>query len=535
MTTLKHLVGVLRKSADKADVTEEHLWYAIRGAINPQLLVSNLAEALRIPSEETELLLTNNGFGDIVAQKRLSEAETSESLDTQAYRISSTDEPTSPFSDIFSIEFSPPLHQPIDLSPAQHEAVSLIVETVAHSALNDPFLALYRTRVREYHDNFLMTDAKLINQYITEKFRNQYPRYLVTTGIGADEEFNHFARHFHNFDQNRRCTWLVIDSPRHLAKLPKDATAGNTLFMEFSRSGKTEETVKVHEYTPREAKRIVFANSGPLREIGLRDENLVLELPDQVAGRFGKNKTPILLAPMYVAGMDTNGFWQAIENAIAKFDLSSPTSLPLQTAQFIYLHQQRNRTNHIYFGCNDDVLAFSRDELIQFWNEGVNKDGNDISMSGYFGLLRDSHANIEGILANHKTKIGMFLLRENMCPVELPPMTSREIDPINETHAGLCFGEEEGILAEANYQRFSEVMPTIKILVQGDLTMKHAAILGQFWADLTFCYSRMVNVDPGSNPEVKYVRDRSAKLLAEFAAKRRPPVAPHLTVVKCTT
>jgi len=35
------------------------------------------------------------------------------------------------------------------------------------------------------------------------------------------------------------------------------------------------------------------------------------------------------------------------------------------------------------------------------------------------------------------------------------------------------------------------------------------------WSDITFFYSRMANVDPGSNPEVKYVRDRSDKLLAE--------------------
>jgi hypothetical protein len=246
-----------------------------------------------------------------------------------------------------------------------------------------------------------------------------------------------------------------------------------------------------------------------------------LELPDQVSGRFGRNKTPILLAPMHVAGMDTGRFWQSIENAIDQFDLSSTTSLPVQIAQFIYLFQKQNGINHIYFGCNDDVLAFSADELLQFWNEGVNKDGNDISMSRYFGLLRDSHLNIEGILANHKTKMGLFLVRDNMSPSTLPPMTSREIDPINPDHNGLCFGDEEKILAEANVQRFSELMPTIKITVHGDLTLDLAAVLGQFWSDLTFFYSRMMHVDPGSNPEVKYVRDRADELLAEAARKNR--------------
>ncbi len=518
--TVEHLVNQLHQSSGKADVSKEHLWYAVRGAISPGLLVSNLAEALRISAQETEQALIEHGFGDVVAQKRVSAAEDTESLGPQQdYTIGPVAQPDSPFPHVFSIEFSPPLNQPIELSPPQHEAISLIVQSMVQSVADDAFVALYRTRVRQYHDEFLASDAKLIDQLLMNEFGNGYPRYMVTIGIGANELFSHFLAHLHNADPSRRSEWIIINSPRHLTKLPSDATVENTLFIEFSRSGKTEETVKIHEYTPREAKRIVFANAGPLRDLGIRDNNLVLDLPDQVSGRFGRNKTPILLAPMYVAGLDTKEFWQTIESAIAQFDLSSPTSLPLQIAQFIYLYQQKHHINHIYLGCNDDVLAHSANELLQFWNEGVNKDGNDVSMSSYFGLLRDSHATIEGILANHRTKMGIFLLRDATCPPQLPPMTSNKIDPINQEHLGLRYGQEEMILAEANYQRFAEIMPTFKIVVHGDLTTGHAATLGQLWADVTFCYSRMMNVDPGSNPEVKHVRDRSARLLAEYAAK----------------
>ncbi|MCK4760739.1 MAG: hypothetical protein KAW12_00970 [Candidatus Aminicenantes bacterium] len=518
--TLPYLIRKLEQA--KSSITEEHLWYAVRGALDPKLLISNISEALRVSAEETEQLLIDNGFGDLVAQKKLAMSKGSASSGMQKdYIISTSKEVISPFPDIFSIEFSPPLHQPIKLSYSQHEAISLMTGEILEAVDNDSFIALYRKNIRRYYDNFMASDAKLIDRYISEQFKADYPRYIVNSGIGANEQFNHFAAHVNNINPNRHCKWLVIDSPKHLAKLPEDASVENTLFMEFSRSGKTEETVKIHEYTPREAKRIVFANSGPLRDIGLRDKNLVLDLPDQVSGRFGRNKTPILLAPMHVAKMDTGTFWKNIEKVVAKFDLSSPNCLPVQIAQFIYLYQQKNGTNHIYFGCNDDVLAFLADELLQFWNEGVNKDGNDISMSRYFGLLRDSHLNIEGILANHKTKMGIFLLRDRMFPGQLPPMTSRTIDPINPDHSGLCFGDEEIILAEANYQRFSELMPVIKMKVHSDLTLEHTAILGQLWADITFIYSRLVNVDPGSNPEVKYVRDRSDRLLAEAAQRRK--------------
>ena len=519
---LPSLVIQLEKFINKADVTAEHLWYAVRGALNPKLLISNMAEALRVSAAETEQLLIENGFGDLVAQSKITDKGKSDLLGSFVdYTIPSPQELLSPFPGLFSIEFSPSLSQPIKLSPSQHEAISLMVDNITQSVENDAFIALYRKGIREYYDKFMANDAKLIDRYIAVHFKENYPKYIVSSGIGANEQFNHMVAYLNNLDPKRKLIWLIIDSPRHLVKLPSDANIGNTLFMEFSRSGKTEETVKVHEYTPREAKRIVFANNGPLRDIGKRDNNLVLEFPDQVAGRFGRNKTPILLAPMHVAKMDTDKFWRTIEKAANAFDLSLPASLPVQIAQFIYAYQHKNGINHIYFGCNDDGLACSADEFLQFWNEGVNKNGNDISMSRYFGLLRDSHLHIEGILANHKTKMGIFLLRDKMAPSKLPPMTKKEIDPINPDHKGLCFGDEEVILAEANHQRFSELMPSLKIMVHGDLTSDHAAILGQLWSDITFFYSRMANVDPGSNPEVKYVRDRSDKLLAEAASTER--------------
>lgn len=519
--TLPYLINRLEESMSKSNVTSDHLWYAIRNALNPKSLIENLAEVMRISATETERLLIESGFKYEVEQNKLTKTKDFVSSDSQSYyTIASVEAPSRPFQDIFSIKFSPPLHQPIKLASTLHEVIPSLIETIIQSFKDDPFLALYRKDVLGYYHKFMATDAKKIDHYLANQFKEGYPRYILNSGMGANEQFNHFISQINNLDPDRRTTWFIVDSPRHLSKLPSDASVENTLFMEFSRSGKTEETVKIHEYTPREAKRIVFANSGPLRDLGIRDKNLVLEFPDQVAGRFGRNKTPILLAPMYVAGMDTSGFWRKIDSAIAEFDMSSPTSLPIQIAQFIYIHQLKNSVNHIYLGCNDDLLAYSAEELIQFWNEGVNKDGNDIGMSNYFGLLRDSHANIEGLLANHKTKMAIFLLREKISLSQLPPMTSKEIDPINKSHVGLCYGDEEMILAEANYQRFSELMPTIKITVHGDLTLEHAAVLGQLWADVTFCYSKMVKVDPGSNPEVKYVRDRSAKLLAEAVLRK---------------
>lgn len=512
---LEGLAHNLAEHVKKEDVTEKHLWYAIKGALNSKILISNLAEALRITEPETEKLLDKFGFSDVVAQKALHEESAVDPKDLINYKITQRAGNLSPLPDLFSIEFVPNPNSPIKISHKDRDAITNMVKSINETESSDAFLSLYREDVMEYHDNFMKEEAPKIDKYISDNFEKDSLKYILNSGIGGNEQSNHLVSKLNNEMADKKKHWTVISAPKQLRELPEDANSDNTLFMEFSRSGKTEETVKIHEYTPRETKRIVFANSGPLHELGKRDNNLVLNLPDAVAGRFGRNKTPILLAPMYVAELDTKSFWETIEYTIEKFDLSSPNNLPLLFAKFIFIYQRLNKINHIYMGCLGGKLLYSADEFTQFWNEGVNKNANDISMSRYLGFPRDSHTNIEGILSNHKTKMGIFLLQDEMFPKKLPPFGQEMIDPINKSHEGLKFGDDEKILAEANFQRFSELMPTIKINVLGELSFDHAAALGQLWADVTFCYSKMIGVDPGSSPEVKSVRDRSAEMLTQ--------------------
>jgi len=503
---LTALVAAL-ESAGKA--TGDQLWAAVRNALAPEGLINNLSEALRISAPETEELLKQNGLGDLVMQAKIARQEQAAQ---EAVGEAVAREPlSSPFPELFSTVVS----APGKVSAALEEAASQLVDSILPTMAGDPFAELYRGHVPDYYDSFMKNEAPKIRDYAARAFGEDGPRYLLNSGIGANEQFNHFIAHLHNTNPRRKCEWLVVNSPRQLVRLPSEATVENTLFMEFSRSGKTEETVKIHEYTPREAKRIVFANGGPLKDLGERDGNLVLKLPAEVSGRFGRDKTPILLAPMLVAGLDTDGFWKKIQEAIEAFDLTDPENLPLKIAKFIYTQQKARGTNHIYLGCDNDALIMLGDELTQFWNEGVNKGANDITMSRYLGLPRDSHMNLEAILADHKTKMAICLFADKLVPDVLHPMIHREIDPINPDHSGLRFGDEERILAESNYVRLSELMPCVKVMLHGRPAIEHAAVISQLWADITFCYSRLMNIDPGSNPEVKAVRDRAVKLLAE--------------------
>ena len=509
---------LLRRWPEKG-VQRQQVTGALKTSLNGEDLVNALSEVFRLPPKQMEEAVSELGLGELIARQKLRGG--SGGGETEAQPLCRDASALEPFPALFRFYASPDPGKPAELPKGLGDSLYALSAKAAESAAADPFLPLYREGVGAYYRDFMAGTAPRIRQEIRSRFGEKGLRYLVTTGIGANEQFCHYAAALNNADPDRKLSWLVIHSPLQLKLLPPDATEDNTLFMEFSRSSVTEETIKLHEYTSRKLCRIVFTNGGSLKKLAERDGNLILPMPDRVSGRFGRNKTPILLAPMLVCGMDTDAYWRLTEQAIRAFDLSDPDSLPHVMARFILAFQKARGTDFLYLGCNDDTLGLLADEFIQFWNEGVNKNGNDLLVSRFFGLPRDSHMNLEGVLGNKETKLGLFLLRDEMRPEFRHPLVHLAIDAADPAHEGLMLGDEEVILSLANYKRFCEVMPTVLLRVCGKPSMAHSAVLGELFSDVTFVYSRLMGIDPGSNPEVKFVRERSGQLLGDFARQLR--------------
>lgn len=519
----QRLAGASAAAARRAGIpaaTEARIEDALSGAINPRKLIDNFAEAWRVSDSDAREILEAHGFGSVLVRLAAAagSAETGESTATPLG--------TNPLAKLargnvqaraFNPAFNEPLTAPAGVLDAVGKAITAFLPTAPQDALG----LLYRDRPMEYARKWLATDAPRIDAFIRQHFGEAGPRYLVNSGIGANEQFNYMVSALANARPNRRVTWLLCNSPKEAASLPGDATVENTLFMEFSRSGITEETIKLHELTPRSARRVVFANSGPLKLLAERDQNLLLELPSEVSGRYGRNKTPILMAPMHVAGLDVSAYWSEIEAACSAMDLSNSAALPVMLARLIRVQQLRRGVNHIYLGTNDELLRYSADEFCQYWNEGVNRDGNDITMSRYLGLPRDSHMNLEAILGTAEHKLAIFLLATRRSDRPLAhALLSRSADSIEAAHKGLSPEEVDLVLCLANVKRCSEKMPTVLITVDR-IDLEASAWLGQLWADTTLVYSRLIGVDPGSNPEVKAVRTRAAQWLADKSAAYR--------------
>lgn len=480
----------------------------LKSIITSPRMIDDLAELYRIKPESVVSKLIEIGL--LTAERR-------SNLKKSAQASGAYKEYTAELPQGISLDMRPSLFD-LDDNAFQMSAVTLSQEWVDAVQLirgPDAFLSYYRLNIYSYINYFRAELAPKINKFISKHFPNGFD-YLVTVGIGANEQFWHYPRAWY---ANEKLTpsWFICDNPKDISVLPLDATTDNTLFLEFSRSGKTQETVKFHEFLTDEAKVIVFANTGPLKQIAQKnpDRNLSLPFPDSIPGRYGKNLTPLIVAPFEILQLPVDDYWETIFECISRWDPTNELSPPSAMARFVRQMQIARGVNHIYLGCNDIILRESCAELVQFWNEGVAKSKNDILISHYLGLPRDSHFNIEGLLGNSPNKMGIFLFRRNGDDAFRHPLRRSQIQPLNTKHQSLTVADVDYALARANADHFSKCMPTIILEIEKPSLM-HSAVLSQLWADFTYCYACLVRLNPGSNPEVRLVRDRSDELLAKF-------------------
>ena len=508
---LRAIAQLLREAFKDTDVGLDHVQRLLQQALLTRRFGEDLSELFRATPDEVHRALAQIGLVASTARRTPQRSDPDGALASELGF--ERDLPQG-----IRIRTSFP---PDDLGDSTWRAVIAREWSSAHRAIVEPdlFLSYYRTEILESLERYQADIAPRIRNFVSRHFGPGGPRHIVTVGIGANEQFWHYPQLW-CARQDVRPYWHICDNPKDFAELPETCVASNCLFLEFSRSGKTQETVKFHEYLNPESKVVVFANSGPLSELAKRsgENGLLLPFPESVPGRYGKNLTPLVLAPFDLLGLPIRDYWNTIISCTEAWDLADYDSLPVRLAVFIRVAQLTRGTNQIYLGTNDDMLRASGAELVQFWNEGVCKDGNDILMSPFLGLPRDSHLNVEGVLANSRTKLGFFLHRRAGDEDFLHPLRG-DLRPVNSRHRGLSVADVDYALARANEDHFSTRMPTIAIELERP-NLEHSAILSQLWADLTYCYAKLLSLNPGSNPEVRLVRDRSESLLEEFARKK---------------
>ncbi len=131
-------------------------------------------------------------------------------------------------------------------------------------------------------------------------------KYFVSSGIGANEMYSHqLSEYLHSLG----ITWIVVNNPDHMGRIPSDATNDNTVFFEMSRGGETKETYNFFQRTAKIfKKRVVAAIKGKLRAAGeelAKDNEAVVDsitdIPGYIGGRQMNRKTLMVAAPLFLA------------------------------------------------------------------------------------------------------------------------------------------------------------------------------------------------------------------------------------------
>jgi|GEM_PF-1895056 len=327
-------------------------------------------------------------------------------------------------------------------------------------------------------------------------------RYVVTSGIGANEMYSHELAQILNASFKARgidVTWIVVNNPAHLNRLPADAVDANTIVFEMSRSGTTKETLDFFNATKDMFRtRIVAANSGPLKEgaLALRNSGgntlVIDDTPGDIGGRQMNRKTLMVYLPLFVAltaGLKDTAearkmlgrYVSASLVANAELSYSDPASAAVQLAEFLFRHRAdgRNKFSVVF----DEKLRFTAKELFQLLNEGANKTiagGSNNNILDSYSLTGDK-ARYETVFEQAAySQVPIFLVTKDSDMAYVNELKQKGIPVIVVT---VDLGEDLG----ANLESLARTSALLQ--------------------DMVVYFTYITNQDANSNPAVKLVRE----------------------------
>jgi len=550
--TISELVGLIQAIASQQNASEARMSTVFFNCIDPTRFMEQLAtyHNLGAPAEETTKPIRERfidiantvseypvvallGTSYIIAN--LDEVATGVMVDLFVTDIMDTESMTEYAKGILDIEATLPEGFKVD--QGKFKAVMKHLKAVAAASADREYS--YKGDVVAYYDRFRTTEAAAYEEFITTNYANGRDdiKYLISSGIGANEMYSHALAAYHNTFDGRKTEWIVINNPSDLRALPADANADNTVFMEYSRSGDTQETVKILQFShERFPKRIVYSNKGPLRKAAeaLAEREgyaiLVREMAQNIGGRLMRRVTPLAFGPMYLAGMDTETY-AAHSNQFAKeLDFKrGRKSLAIGLARLLFVSiVLGDRHDLALMYNNPKFLSHSAREIRQLWLEGANKKEAYKLILGMHELPRGAHESIEAVLAQHQSMIAFGIISrhsgfdEDNIKLRQEDLVGVDADDAQQ-HAGLTLDEIAEVFSASTLRTCQKVMPVIGItLDKPDLVVN--AALSTLFEDLAVAYCDITGQDPNSNQEVKAVREGIAIALQEKVAAMQPEV-----------
>lgn len=455
-----------------------------------------------------------------------------------------------------------------------------------HSYTRDPDEKLvYRGNVAEYYNrDFLINTAKPMEDFLDINYteKGKEVKYVVKVGIGGNEEYDHQSSGTYNSYYKDGITYVVINNNLEFAKFLERnplAKGDNTLMIYESRSGETEEPLKVFLFNNRKdfSISIVFSNKGPLfktaeglikeqRDKGETPTVLRLDFRTDVAGRYMRRKTSMCYCALHI--LDEIGrkpedrITHSAEVGKIKSLLKKMGKLPLADKESrnaleskIVIQEQKLKEKYGELGekrfayqymlttdeCDKD-LAFTKKgkSLAVQSGEFVHKN-QILGRRNQFAFITNDDGVLWGatepLIQNWMegvNKPGNTLLMNRYLYGDEPHAIQGILNQADSHIAFWLLRKDLPNYAEAKKkaEEMQKMGIPIIIIEMDKPSIKNTAAFQSFVEDFVVYYARIIDQDYATNPEVKYVRENSDGRLEEMADVKRENLGETLILGK---
>jgi hypothetical protein len=342
---------------------------------------------------------------------------------------------------------------------------------------------------------------------------------ILVFGIGANDMYLKALEKAINSDPAKKASLYVATGPSDYLSLPPTLTGDNTLVIGISRSGTTQDTLKALEYNRRDGRFkhvVVFANKNDIKDLAGKQDFITAELPENIGGRYMREKGLIVLVPMLAAASDK--FFNDYTDAMVKFDREyfpvGENGDVFDLAANMYYFLRTYNIPMITAVSNNPVLEAGLREPIQLYNEAVGKISNQTLMvRPGLELAPFAHAGIEGFMemAWNGGLYGLFVMDTSIRNgYEALP----ESAVMNPKHAGLGLDEINTAFSMPNWAKFDIVGgPNILITMDG-VTPERMSTLTSIYVNTIWPLLLMMDCNQSSNPQVAEVRKGTGAILS---------------------
>jgi glucose-6-phosphate isomerase len=191
---------------------------------------------------------------------------------------------------------------------------------------------------------------------------------------------------------------FVLDNLDLVEEVEKAVDVDRTLFVVISKSGGTIETMSMYQYFRKKVSKenfvFITGEKGALREMGEELKVPILDIPENVGGRFSVLST-VGLFPAEMLGIDIEMLLEGAEDMLDVFyETEFDMNLPFQIATVQYLMEWKHGVPMTVMMPYSTRLWTFADWYRQLLAESIGKDGKGITPVRALGVT-DQHSQLQ--------------------------------------------------------------------------------------------------------------------------------------------